>query len=73
MAEPEIIVQKATYSVPVSVTGVDEMGRTTIICPHCREDAYIEADGRVVCSMWQPAESFLAAAYDRLLMAALND
>lgn len=35
--------------VQASVIGTDDQGRTIILCPIHRDEAYVEPDGRVVC------------------------
>jgi hypothetical protein len=65
--EKPIEVKRMTYTVPAAVTGKDEQGRTTIICPHCDDDAYIDpSDGRVVCPTGEAISSVLAAALPEL-------
>lgn len=61
---PILTVHKQAYYVPTSVIGTDEQGRTLVACPFCGDEAYVEADGRVVCSGWAAVQTYLQAAVD---------
>jgi hypothetical protein len=49
-----------SYLQPVSIVGTDVHGRTVVICPHCSDEAVIEADGRVGCPLGEALDRVLA-------------
>lgn len=44
-------IKKYGYVMPVTVIGIDDQGRTLVVCPSrgCGDTAYIAEDGRLVC------------------------
>jgi hypothetical protein len=57
---PELTARKVSYLQPVSTVGTDAQGRTVVICPHCSDEAVIEADGRIVCPTGEAIDGILA-------------
>lgn len=64
----EITVRKLTYHIPVTLLGLDELGRQQYRCPNpgCGDTAYIDADGRGMCPTDQAMRAFLDQGWSAL-------
>lgn len=62
--QPETSVRKVVHHLQVAVVGTDEQGRTVVICPHCSDEAPIEADGRIACPLGEAQRAFFAGLVD---------
>lgn len=62
MDQPQITVTKQTYTLPTTVLGKDDQGRTLVACPFCGDEAAVEQDGRVACPTGQAIQRMLDEA-----------